>query len=207
MASVFAQHRLTYQLYSWQEIDGDHWNFSVLHDTDRQKTVGEVFTPKTVFRGLDQLKQRISEMPEGSRIVWFDRLTIGGAGVKGSERLKYPTEEVVAEVRRHAQARGIEILGPPPLQKILITGPCAKLACCKPFAVSLPADPEPGVFTSQIGFRLRVNANGTVRGVRMTKSSGYDDTDHQIVEGARRWCFERTKEGRDVDVVITLDPR
>lgn len=103
----------TYQLYSWQESEGGWWNFSLLPDTNRQKTVKEVFNPKKAFRGLEQWKQGITGMPEGSRLVWFDRLTIGEVRVKESDRLKYPPGEIVAEVRRHAQSRNIEILGPP----------------------------------------------------------------------------------------------
>jgi hypothetical protein len=103
---------LTYQLYSWEDTSSG-WNFCVLHDTNRQKTVAKVFSPKATLKGLDQLKRKLSEMPEGSRLVWFDRLTVGGVKVKGSESLKYPPDEVVAQVRQYAQARNIEIVGPP----------------------------------------------------------------------------------------------
>ena len=102
---------LTYQLYSWEDANGG-WNFSVLHDTNRQKTVAEVFNPKVTLKGLDQLKGKLSEMPKGSHVVWFDRLTLGGAKVKGSESLKYPPDQVVAEIKQHAQTRSIDIVGP-----------------------------------------------------------------------------------------------
>jgi len=100
-----------YELYSWKSADG--WNFNILYNTNRQKTVKEVFDPKKVVRGLDELKRRVSEMPAGSQIEWFDRLTLGGVKVKGSESLDYPPEEVISEVRSYAQGRGIEIKGPP----------------------------------------------------------------------------------------------
>src|SRR5262245_31505797 len=110
--SVSAQKALpTYELYSWKE--GDTWNFNVLPDTNRQKTVEEVFDPKKVLRGFDQLKKKLSEMPTGTRIGWFDRLTIGGARLVGSERLGYPPEKLVDEVMQFARSRKIEILGPP----------------------------------------------------------------------------------------------
>ena len=82
-------------------------------DTDRQKTVMEVFNPKKTLRGLERLKQEIAELPTSSRLVWFVRLTIGEVRVKGSDKLKYPPEEMAAKVRLSAQARGIEISGPP----------------------------------------------------------------------------------------------
>ena len=100
-----------YELYSWKTEE--KWNFSVLSITDRQKSVQEVLDPKKALRGIEVLKQRISEMPVSSRIVWFDRLTLGGVKVKGSESLGYPPEETVSEIRQYAQLRDIEILGPP----------------------------------------------------------------------------------------------
>lgn len=104
--------RLTYQLYSWEDANGG-WNFSVLHDTNRQKTIAEVFSSKATSKGLERLKRKLSEMPEASRLVWFDGLTAGGVKVKGSESLKYPPDEVVAQVRQFAEARKIELVGPP----------------------------------------------------------------------------------------------
>jgi hypothetical protein len=103
---------LTYQLYSWEDANGGGWNFSVLHDTNRQKTVAEVFNPKVTLKGLDQLERKLSEMPKGSHVVWFDRLTLGGTKVKGSESLKYPPDQVVAEIKQHAQTQNIDIVGP-----------------------------------------------------------------------------------------------
>jgi hypothetical protein len=84
-----------------------------LYNTDRQKTAKEVFDPKRTLRGLNELKRRVSEIPAGELIVWFDRLTIGGVKVKGSERLAYPPEEVITEIISYARGRGIDIIGPP----------------------------------------------------------------------------------------------
>lgn len=103
--------RRGYDLYSWKAADG--WNFSVLYNTDRQKTVKEVFDPKKTLRGLNELKRRVSEIPAGELIVWFDRLTVGGVKVKGSEGLAYPPEEVITEIISYARGRGIDIIGPP----------------------------------------------------------------------------------------------
>jgi hypothetical protein len=103
---------VTYQLYSWKGINGD-WNFCLLHDTNRQKTVAEVFNPKATLKGVERLKRKLSDLPEGSRLIWFDRLTVGGNKVKGSETLSYPPNEVVVQVRHSAQSRNIEIVGAP----------------------------------------------------------------------------------------------
>lgn len=114
MGPVFARHSIPpiYELYSWQETDGG-WSFSLLPDTDRQKTIEEVFHPGKALRGLARLERKIATLPRGSQLVWFDRLTIGGVRVQGSDRLKYPREDTVAKVRLSARARDIEVSGPP----------------------------------------------------------------------------------------------
>lgn len=102
---------LTYELYSWQDSSG-RWYFQLLPPTNRQKTVAEVFRKKSALGGLDQLKKKIGDLPVSSSIVWFDRLTLGGVRVKGSERLAYPPKEVIDEVSRCAATRKITISGP-----------------------------------------------------------------------------------------------
>jgi len=102
-----------YELYSLQESKSGEWRFSLLYNTDRNKTVREVFNKTTLIKGLDQLRQKMSQLPRGSHIVWLDRLTFNGARVKGSESLKYPPDQVVADVKQEAQTHGIEVVGPP----------------------------------------------------------------------------------------------
>lgn len=105
---------VTYELYSWQDSKGD-WNFSIFHTTNRNKTVKEIFNKKTTLRGLDRLKRRISDLPAGSTIVLVDRVTeAGGVKVKGSEKLRYPPTDIIDDIRRHAEARHIQIVGPGP---------------------------------------------------------------------------------------------
>jgi hypothetical protein len=101
----------TYELYSWRQADGD-WNFCILFTTNRQKTTQEVFSRKCTVRGTRNLKERISMLPPGSTIVWFDRLTFGGIRVKGSESLKYPPREMLDDVTKFAEEHKITILGP-----------------------------------------------------------------------------------------------
>jgi hypothetical protein len=101
---------LAYELYSWKDASG--WSFSVLPNTDRQKTTAEVFNPAKALRDVDELKSIISGMPAGSQIVWFDRLTLGGVRIQGSESLRYPPENVISEITSYTQARGMKVHGP-----------------------------------------------------------------------------------------------
>ena len=101
----------TYELYNWQGAHGP-WNFCLLHTTDRQKTPAEVLNDETALRGPKQLKRKMSKLPRSSTIVWFDRLTLGGVKLKGSESLKYPPDEIVGEIRRYADMWAIKLFGP-----------------------------------------------------------------------------------------------
>lgn len=105
---------MTYELYSWQNSKSGDWNFSILYNTSREKTVKEVFNKKAVLRGLDQIEWKISELPVGSTIIWCYRLPSGPElpRAKGSERLRYPPANIVQEIRSHAETRKIKIVGP-----------------------------------------------------------------------------------------------
>jgi hypothetical protein len=100
---------LPYELYSWKASNGN-WSFCLLYATNRQKTVEEVFNEKTTLHGLEQLKKKISTLEKGARIVWFDRLTLAGVRVKGSESLGYPSRQVVEDVKQYvAASRNIQV--------------------------------------------------------------------------------------------------
>ena len=103
---------VVYERYSWQDSGSNNWNFCVLYNTSRQKKVKEIFNEKTTLQGVDQLKRKMSDIPPGSKIVWFDRLTLSGHRVRGSEGLKYPPPDIVEDVKRYAEARQIRIEGP-----------------------------------------------------------------------------------------------
>jgi len=79
----------TYELYSWEHPEGS-WNFCLLYTTDRQKTPEEVLSEKTALHGTEELKKAISKLPKGSRLVWFDRLTLKGVRIKVSEPAGWP---------------------------------------------------------------------------------------------------------------------
>ena len=101
----------TYELYSWQNAKGV-WNFQLLNTTNRQKTVQEVFNTKSALRGVDELKRKISTLPASSDILWFDRLTLSGTKVRGSERLKYPPKQIIDDVKRDVESHGVKLSGP-----------------------------------------------------------------------------------------------
>jgi hypothetical protein len=103
-----------YELYSWQDSGTKERSFCILYNTSREKTTKEVFNRKTVIRGLDELKKKISDLPAGSKIIWRDELTVNGHQQNGSQKLKYPPEDVVQEVKHFAQTKNIEILGNAP---------------------------------------------------------------------------------------------
>jgi len=44
-----------------------------------------------------------------------------------------------------------------------------------------------------MALKLKVAADGSVQKVEITKSSGIEDVDRQLREGARRWCMEKPK--------------
>jgi TonB family protein len=56
-----------------------------------------------------------------------------------------------------------------------------------------------------MAMKLWVDPDGSVQKVEITKSSGSDDVDRQLREGAKCWCMEKTKEGREVDFDFILD--
>lgn len=104
-----ARPAMGYELYSWQESKGG-WEFQLLFNTNSEKSSKEVFNKKTALRGIGSLKRRISELPEGATIFWFDRVPLGDKPkAKGSDKLKYPSEEVIGQVKREASGRRIEV--------------------------------------------------------------------------------------------------
>jgi TonB family protein len=90
---------------------------------------------------------------------------------------------------------------------VSVKGPCGHRPCCKPIMVTLPSKLEPKVFSPRMAIKLRVDPDGSVQKVEITKSSGVEDVDRQLREGASRWCMEKTKEGREVDFMVNLDVR
>jgi TonB family protein len=90
---------------------------------------------------------------------------------------------------------------------ISVKGPCGKKPCCKPISITLPSELDPKIFSPRMALKLTADPDGSVRKVEITKSSGIEDVDRQLREGASRWCMEKTKEGREVDFMVNLDVR
>jgi hypothetical protein len=78
-----------------------------------QRNLRQGYFVEGAASGLNQLKQRISKMAPGSKITWLGEFTgADGRKQKGTEKLAYPPDSVVQEVKKFAAARNIEIAGP-----------------------------------------------------------------------------------------------
>jgi hypothetical protein len=98
-----------YLLYSWEAPNGQGWDFQLLKVGDHENTVNEIFNERTVLHGLDEIGTKLSSIESGSYVVWTDARVVRG---KGSERLRYPSAEVVDKIRRDAMKRKLKISGP-----------------------------------------------------------------------------------------------
>jgi len=103
-----------YELYSWPDSKGG-WNFCILYGTNREKVTEEVFSEKTLLRGLDQLKREIRDLPAGAQVFWVSRIPSGtGPRAKGSESLTYPPQnirdEVIACAKKHHIHIDVEVI-------------------------------------------------------------------------------------------------
>jgi hypothetical protein len=105
----FRKPPMGYELYSWPGLGGV-WNFCIRPNTDSEATVEQVFNKKTVLRGIDQLKRRISELPVNAQIYWADRIPAGkGPKAKDSESLGYPPAEIREQVRQYSEKHHVEV--------------------------------------------------------------------------------------------------
>jgi TonB family protein len=126
-------------------------------------------------------------------------LACGGASVRdGDQKKGAPAASRSEEPGAKRKEKG---------HVVSVKGPCGEAPCCKPIPITLPAKLDPKVFSPRMALKLSVDPDGSVRRVEITKSSGVEDVDRQLREGASRWCMEKTKEGREVDFMINLDVR
>lgn len=119
---------------------------------------------------------------------------VGASGEKGSPP---PSYSQASEASRQ-EGKG---------RVLFVSGPCGKRPCCKPISITLPPRLEPKVFSPRMAIKLTVTPGGRVQKVEVTKSSGVEDVDRQLREGASLWCMEKTKEGREVDFLVNVDVR
>lgn len=100
---------MAYELYSWQAKNGG-WNFSLLLSPSGVNIgASQVFNQKSILRGVSALNTRVSTLPAGATIYWLDHLTGSTAAAKSANRLSYPPEKIVGQVRHVAEARHVEI--------------------------------------------------------------------------------------------------
>lgn len=85
---------------------------------------------------------------------------------------------------------------------LVVNGPCGKRPCCRPIQVRIPRGK---VLSPKIGMKLSVAPDGTIQAVDITASSNSLKVDQQLQEGARRWCMDKTNEGRDITITILID--
>ena len=79
------------ELYSWKSEDG--WCFSLVFGTNWNKSYEKVTEKYNVINGLEQLKIKISLLPKGESIFWFNRLEGEIPGENPS--LEMPLEEII----------------------------------------------------------------------------------------------------------------
>ena len=107
---VFKWCPYAYELYSWQTPQGE-WNFSLfVSPSGIELPLELVLSKKWTLRGLDELKNELSDLPEGKAVLWLNSAPLR-SGVKGSDnkRLEYPPQEIVDEVVRFAESHQITI--------------------------------------------------------------------------------------------------
>jgi len=99
-----------WELYAWQSSDGD-WNFSLFPAWVNRAPLLEMITDKNqTIRGVEALESRLSHCRPKSKII-----LAGGAGVvgaHGAERLKFPPDNILNELKRYAQAHNLQIDDP-----------------------------------------------------------------------------------------------
>jgi hypothetical protein len=105
-----------YELYSWPQPNGI-WNFCLLPSPSGVNIpVEAIFDKKLHLTGLGQLKEKISQLPTDTTILWMNGITSGQTPTAQSRKLALPPAETVEQVKRYAEKRGIhvQVLDPSP---------------------------------------------------------------------------------------------
>jgi hypothetical protein len=89
-----------FELYSWQE-DG-RWYFSVLEGTNRVKTVDEIHASNARLKGVEALEPVLRGVEAGQWVTWW-------APSLADATVSFPPEDVVAQVRRLCEERGLQL--------------------------------------------------------------------------------------------------
>ena len=88
------------ELYSWRDSPNRQWSFSLLAGTNRNKTLKEIKSPKSVIVGVKELKRRMSDLAVGEHISWSNNNT---------KHLSYPPKKVRDDISKTAQSLRIHL--------------------------------------------------------------------------------------------------
>ncbi len=104
-----------YELYSWQE-DG-RWHFTLITGTNRNKIYGEIISPDNFVAedgwvdiqvvGVDAVKDLLSRVPEDEWVSWSGGKFVEEP-VSTDIRLALPPQDIIDEVKAHAEKCGLE---------------------------------------------------------------------------------------------------
>src|SRR5512138_1686425 len=83
-----------YELYSWQE--NDHWVFSLLVGTNREKTLDEIKSNETSLTDVEALISMLEKVPSGQTVTWSSR-----------ETLAFPPEAIIEQVQKVCKDNGL----------------------------------------------------------------------------------------------------
>jgi hypothetical protein len=108
-----------YELYCWQTPQAV-WQFVLLPNTSREKTVVEVFHNPEVVTGVEALRRRLDTLQPGTQIVVVTEL--GAPGRLGpaseSDRLRIPPRQILDDLQNAARKRRIAIDAVPAAHKV-----------------------------------------------------------------------------------------
>ena len=111
--TAYAAARL-YELYSWPESTGI-WNFCLLPSPSGVNIpVKVIFDKKLRLIGVDQLERKVSQLPDGARVIWMNGITSGETPTPESRKLSLPPTQTVEQVKRYAKAHGVQVDVPRP---------------------------------------------------------------------------------------------
>ncbi len=106
-----------YELVSWQV--GEDWNFTLITGTNREKTFEELMDPnssvtadgfvKITVTGVEEIKQALALLPEGSQVFWGG-MDLSGMVPEGTVYFSYPPQTVVDDLIRYCAENGVELV-------------------------------------------------------------------------------------------------
>jgi predicted small secreted protein len=95
-ATSLAESMKGYELYSWQE--GNHWVFSLLVGTNREKTLDEIKSTDSILPDVDALIAILETVPSGQYVTWSSRKT-----------LSFPPDDIVKQVEKVCKDKGLKL--------------------------------------------------------------------------------------------------